>query len=203
VFSIIQCMSNWFRAYGFADVQDNLLIGAFPLDADDVAMLKWMKVERVLNLVEDGEYAPGDRAVVEEALEAAGIEEDRMNLTDYGRLPAAEVEHAVGEVIAWLDEGHRVYLHCRAGWQRSAAIAAGVVAVTEGIGIEEALELVHRRKPSAQPLPQQREDLLRWWAERDPGDYNRELDEPELDEEALEILRWLAEIDPARRGEGE
>ena len=196
-------MSNWFRSYGFADVQGNLLIGAFPLDADDVGMLKWMKVERVLNLVEDAEYAPGDRAAVEDALEAAGIEEHRMSLTDYGRLPAAEVEHAVGEIIDWLDEGHRVYLHCRAGWQRSAAIAAGVVAVTEGVGIEEALELVHRRKPTAQPLPQQREDLLRWWAERDPGDHKLELDEAELDEEALELLRWLAEIDPARRRDAE
>jgi protein-tyrosine phosphatase len=192
-------MSNWFRSYGFADVQDNLLIGAFPLDDEDVGMLKWMKVERVLNVVEDDEYAPGDRAAVEDALEAAGIEEHRMSLIDYGRLPAAELEHAVEEVIAWLDEGYRVYLHCRAGWQRSAAIAAGVVAVTEGVGIEEALELVHRRKPTAQPLPQQREDLLRWWAERDPGNHDPEINEADLDPEALELLRWLAEIDPARR----
>ncbi|HWF24038.1 MAG TPA: hypothetical protein VG275_01225 [Solirubrobacteraceae bacterium] len=162
-------MSTWFRVYGFADVQDRLLVGAYPLDKEDVGMLEWMKIERVLNLVEDEEYEPGEREVVESALIAAGIEEHRLSLTDYGRLPAAELEGAVADVIEWLDEGRRVYLHCRAGWQRSAAIAAGVVALRERVGIEDALERVRARKPSADPLPQQREDLLQWWGERDPG----------------------------------
>jgi protein-tyrosine phosphatase len=167
-FSIIHAMSTWFRVYGFADVQDRLLVGAYPLDKEDVGMLEWMKIERVLNLVEDEEYEPGEREVVESAFTAAGIEEHRLSLTDYGRLPAPELERAVAEVIEWLDEGRRVYLHCRAGWQRSAAVAAGVVALREGVGIEDALERVRARKPSADPLPQQREDLLQWWAERDP-----------------------------------
>jgi len=162
-------MSNWFRVYGFADVQDRLLVGAYPLDREDVGMLEWMNVERVLNLVQDKEYAPGEREAVEDALAAAGIEERRISLTDYGRLPAPELEHAVREIVDWLDQGHRVYVHCRAGWQRSAAVAAGVVAVREGVGIEHALELVRQRKPSADPLPKQRDDLLRWWEARDPG----------------------------------
>ena len=160
-------MSNWFRVYGFADVQEALIVGAYPLDQDDVDMLQRLRIERILNLVEDGEYEPGERDEVEDALYDANIEEHRLSLTDFGRLPAAELEHAVGEVVEWLEEGRRVYLHCRAGWQRSAAVAAGVVAVREGVGIEDALELVQKRKPTADPLPQQREDLLQWWAERD------------------------------------
>jgi protein-tyrosine phosphatase len=160
-------MSNWFRAYGFADIQPNLLVGAYPLDREDVGMLEWMKIKRVLNLTEDDEYPTGERSQVEHALQAAGIEEHRVGLTDYGRLPAAQLDDAVGEVVDWLAQGCRVYVHCRAGWQRSAAVAAGVVAVTEGVEIEKALELVRLRKPSADPLPQQREDLLRWWHDRD------------------------------------
>jgi protein-tyrosine phosphatase len=162
-------MSNWFRSYGFADVQDKLLVGAYPLDHEDVGMLEWMKIERVLNLVEDDEYDPGVRGEVAAALAAAGIEERRTSFTDYGRLPAAELEVAVGEVLDWLEQGHRVYLHCRAGWQRSAAVAAGVVAIREGVEIEQALDLVCQRKPSADPLPQQREDLRQWWKQRDPS----------------------------------
>ncbi|HWF35860.1 MAG TPA: dual specificity protein phosphatase family protein [Solirubrobacteraceae bacterium] len=162
-------MSKWFRVYGFADVHDRLLVGAYPLDRDDVSMLEWMKIEHVLNLVEDEEYEPGERNKVEQALYAAGIQEHRLSLTDYGRLPAPKVELAVAEINQWLDQGHRVYVHCRAGWQRSAAIAAGVVALREGVDIEDALARVRRRKPSADPLPQQREDLLRWWADREPG----------------------------------
>ena len=51
-------VSNWFRTYGFADVDHGLLIGAYPLDADDVGMLEWVGIDRVLNLVEDEEYGP-------------------------------------------------------------------------------------------------------------------------------------------------
>jgi protein-tyrosine phosphatase len=159
-------MSRWFSTYGFADVLDDLLIGAYPLDHDDVGVLDRLGIERVLNLTEDEEYPGGGRDAVEEALDVAGIEEYRLRLTDYGSLPPEALEGAVKEVSAWLDAGIRTYLHCRAGWQRSAAVAAGVVAVRDGIDVEQALAYVQRRKPSADPLPHQRDDLRRWWQQR-------------------------------------
>jgi predicted protein tyrosine phosphatase len=163
---MIACVSKWFQSYGFADVHGDLLIGAYPLDGDDVSMLNRIGVERILNLVEESEYRPGERDAVRAALDAAGIVEERMDLVDYGGLPSTELEAAVQRVLGWLNEGHRVYLHCRAGWQRSAAIAAGVVAIREQLGIDEALAVVQSRKPSADPLPHQREDLVWWWEER-------------------------------------
>ena len=163
-------VSSWFRTYGFSDVDDGLLIGAYPLDEDDVGMLAWAGVERVLNLVEDGEYEPGEREMVLSAFASAGIEEQRVGLTDYGGLPPAELEAAVRAVASWLDEGKTSYVHCRAGWQRSAAVAAGVIAVRDGVDIDAALDRVQRRKPTADPLPHQREDLRRWWAGRTPPD---------------------------------
>ncbi len=159
-------MSNWFRSYGFSDILDDFLIGAYPVDEDDVKMLEWIHVERILNLVEDGEYNEGEREAVEAALEAAGIVECRRSMIDYGGLPASEIEGAVQDVLRWLDEGRRVYLHCRAGWQRSAAVAAAVVAVTDGLEIADALATVRRRKPSANPLPHQRDELFDWWRAR-------------------------------------
>ena len=53
-------MSNWFEAYGFADVHDDLIVGAYPLDANDVRTIQRLGVRRILNLVEDREYGPGD-----------------------------------------------------------------------------------------------------------------------------------------------
>ena len=159
-------MSRWFRSYGFADVFDDLIVGAYPLDQDDVDTLAHMGIERVLNLTEDEEYRPGDRDEVSRALAGAGIAESRLPLTDYGGLPDNELEAAVRIVGGWLDEGERTYLHCRAGWQRSAAVAAGVVAIRAGIDIDDAVEYVRRRKPSADPLPHQRADLRRWWEAR-------------------------------------
>jgi protein-tyrosine phosphatase len=163
---IIPGVSNWFRTYGFADIEPGLVIGAYPLDADDVGMLEWLGINRVLNLVEDEEYRPGERKEVESALAGAEIEEYRLSLTDYGGLPPAALEAAVQEVSQWLDEGRRAYVHCRAGWQRSAAVAAGVVAVRKGLDIDEALAYVQAQKPSASPLPHQREDLHAWWTRR-------------------------------------
>ena len=162
-------MSEWFLSYGFADVHDELLVGAYPLDVSDVKMLERLGVRRILNLVEDREYARGQREQVEAALRAAGIEETRMNLEDYGRLPPAALEAAVQQIVSWLDAGERTYVHCRAGWQRSAAVAAGVVAIQDGIDVETALSRVRERKPSARPLPHQRDDLVHWWYGRDSG----------------------------------
>jgi protein-tyrosine phosphatase len=159
-------MSKWFRTYGFADVLDDLIVGAYPLDASDVAMLAAMGVRRVLNLAEDQEYRRGERTAVAEALDRAGIEEERLSMHDFGGLPSTALDAAVRDVSRWLDEGARTYVHCRAGWQRSAAVAAAVVAVRTGISIDEALAHVQARKPSADPLPHQREDLRRWWQER-------------------------------------
>jgi protein-tyrosine phosphatase len=159
----------WFRTYGFADVFDGLLVGSYPLDREDVAMLDWAGIRRVLNLVEDGEYRPGEREEVEHAFNELGIEERRLSFPDYGGLPPGLIDRAVGIVGEWLREGQNVYVHCRAGWQRSAAIAAALIAVRDGVDIDEAIAQVQLRKPSADPLPHQREDLWRWWHERGVG----------------------------------
>ena len=48
-------VSRWFFSYGFAGVLDDLVVGAYPLDADDVAALERVGIRRVLNLTEDDE----------------------------------------------------------------------------------------------------------------------------------------------------
>lgn len=145
---------------------EGLLVGAYPLDGDDVTALARLGIQRVLNLSDDPEYRAGDREAVQRAMDAAGIDEYRLILTDYGTLPPEALETAVSALNTWLDEGTRIYLHCRAGWQRSPAIAAGVVALRTGLDIDEALAYVQERKPTADPLPHQREDLRRWWEAR-------------------------------------
>src|ERR1700753_3742691 len=95
-------VSNWFRSYGFADVFNELLIGAYPLDVEDVKVLSTLGVRRILNLVEEADYRPGERAAVEQALTEAGITEYRLRLTDYGGLPPEVLDEAVREVSVWL-----------------------------------------------------------------------------------------------------
>jgi atypical dual specificity phosphatase len=158
-------MSRWFQQFGYAEVVDGLVLGAYPTDARDVAAVAALGVTRVLNLCEDVEYEVGERARVDEALEGAGVVEERVCLVDYGGLPVDDLDRAARRVVEWLEEGERVYLHCRAGWQRSATVAGAVVALREGVGVAEALERIRARKPSAEPLAHQRRDLEAW-AER-------------------------------------
>jgi predicted protein tyrosine phosphatase len=159
-------VSRWFRTYGYAGVYDHLIVGAVPLDSSDVDRLAALHVSRVLNLVDDAEYKRGERRKVERALSGAAIEEQRLPTEDYGNLGPDALDDATAQVNAWLDEGQVVYLHCRAGWQRSAAVAAATIALRDGIEIDAALQRVQALKANADPLPHQREDLHAWWESR-------------------------------------
>ncbi|MDX6721018.1 MAG: hypothetical protein QOJ63_3272 [Solirubrobacteraceae bacterium] len=159
-------MSGWFEHFGFAEVGDDLVMGAYPQDAEDVAALAAAGITRVFNLVQDLEYDPGGRDACVAALADAGIEEWRAQLVDYGGLAPAQIEAIARAVLAWLDAGERVYVHCRAGWQRSAAVVAAIVTLREGVEPQAALDLLRERKPTANPLAHQRADLMRWWEQR-------------------------------------
>jgi predicted protein tyrosine phosphatase len=156
-------MSDWFQSYGFAEVFPELMTGAYPLDDADVDELAASGVRRVLNLAQEAEYHEAQRATVEAALARHGITEVRLSIIDFGHLPADRLDHAVGTVVGWMDECVRSYVHCRAGWQRSASVAAGAIAVFNGVDISTALDWVSHHKSTANPLPHQRADLLDWW----------------------------------------
>ena len=159
-------MSDWFEDFSFAQVGDGLVMGAYPQDADDVEELVYAGVTRIFNLVQDVEYGLGAREACVAALARAGIRERRLELVDYGSLTPAQIESAVRVVLAWLDEGERVYIHCRAGWQRSAVVVAAVIALREGVAPPAALAILRERKPTANPLAHQRADLFAWWEQR-------------------------------------
>jgi protein-tyrosine phosphatase len=161
-------MSAWFEDFGFAQVGADLLMGAYPQDADDVATLRDAGVTAVFNLVQDAEYQrAGGREACATALAQVGIREERVELVDYGNLRAEDIELAATAVLAWLDAGERVYVHCRAGMQRSAVVAAAIVALRERLEPLEALQRIRSRNPQANPLGHQRQDLLHWWETRD------------------------------------
>ena len=106
--------------------------------------------------------------MVERALAKEGIDESRLSTEDFGALTPELLEQATAQVNSWLDDGEVVYLHCRAGWQRSAAVAAGAIALRDGIDLDTSLAQVQNLKSTADPLPHQREDLQHWFEARVP-----------------------------------
>ncbi len=159
-------MSAWFRTYGFAEILDTLVIGAYPRDAEDAEMLERVEIQRVLNLVDEREYERGERLAVQTFYIDAGIEEQRISFEDFGNLPPDELEAAVQTVLGFVHDGLRCYLHCRAGQQRSAIVATGVVAIEQHLDLPDALRWIKERRPTANPLEHQLRDLAWWWERR-------------------------------------
>lgn len=168
-------MSAWFERFGYAVVGEGFLAGAMPSDAPDVLTLRRARVSVVYNMCEDSEYE-GPRAGIEAALAGARITERRVPTADYGGLAPALLDELVDGIDADLEAGRRVYLHCRAGWQRSAAVAAAVIALREGLDLERALAVLRERKPTADPLEHQWDDVRAWWAAREASPTHETLD---------------------------
>lgn len=156
-------VSEWFESFGFAAISEDrsFWLGAYPADEQDVAQLRALGIEQVFSLCEDKEYLPGQRQAIERAFAAAGISEQRLPSPDFSVIAPELLEQGIDQVCAALERGRRVYLHCRAGWQRSATLAAGVLARREGLDAREALAELTRRKPTARPLPEQADALIR------------------------------------------
>lgn len=159
-------VSRWFTEYGWGEVAPGLWTGAYPQDAADVDVLVAGGVTTVVNLCADEEYRPGARAAVTAAYAAAGVVEHRLTSADYGNLAPELLTAGAQTVGAALDAGEQVYLHCRAGWQRSATVAAATLVARGGTDPREALDAISRRRPVARPMDHQVADLIAWWQNR-------------------------------------
>lgn len=129
----------------FDPVAERLFVGTCPRSELDLRRLAGAGVTGVLNLQTDADFRRW--GVDWEALQRGALALDimlyRLPIIDFDpddlrrRLPLA-VE-TLGRLLGL---GHRVYLHCTAGRERSPAVAVGHLAWNEGRGLERALEHV-------------------------------------------------------------
>lgn len=146
--------------------------GRNPLSAEDVEKLRSLGITHILDLRERFEWsAPGWRgAEAVRAIEEAGIE--RLNLpVEDGTAPAPEV---LDRADAFLDDAlrrpaARVFVHCRAGQERTGAILTAHLARRHGWSYERALAALQAVNPSIQPLPWQEAVVRRWLAAPHPA----------------------------------
>jgi hypothetical protein len=136
-------------------VRHDLVVGSCPRELSDLDALRVeTRVSAVLSLQHD------------ECLEKQGIDYPRQ--VRYGRRIGLTMERcplrdfdpddqrrglpaAVRGLWGLLRQGHRVYVHCTAGINRSPLVVLAHLTLVEGIGLEETITLLLRARPEVCP----------------------------------------------------
>ena len=125
---------NWWD-----EVDDDIVLGAFPFGSD-VKHLAEIGVKAVVNTCE--EYCgPVDE------YKQHGIEQFRMPTVDFTHPSLEDVTAAVEFIQSHVAQGHRVYIHCKAGRARSATVAICWLMKSRGITKEEGQQILSQARP--------------------------------------------------------
>lgn len=151
--------------FAMHEAGEGLLAGRNPLTGADVTELLDRGVTAVLDLRQEKEWTrPGvyGRDAVA-TLAWCGVERLNLPVPDAGVPRGDDLERA----CAFLDEqlaepGNTVYVHCRAGRERTAAVLAAHVARRHGLGYSEALERIRAAGCPAYPLAEQERAVRKW-----------------------------------------
>jgi len=144
-------------------IDHGLLAGRNPLTALDAEWLVARGVTHVLDLREPAEWAPPRFG--QDALDALAGRIDRRHIpvVDMGPPTPAQFDEAVAFLTETLGEPDAlVYVHCRAGAERTAAILVAFHARRNRMGYDEALRDLQSRRPLLCPLPNQEAATRRW-----------------------------------------
>jgi ADP-ribosyl-[dinitrogen reductase] hydrolase len=145
-------------------VTDRILAGRNPLTGRDMELLCGMGITHVLDLRESREWA-GPKFGIEalDEVERLGLQRLHVPVCDTKPPTSEDLDHAYRFLEATLTkENARVYVHCRAGMERTAAILVAYYARHNGVSYEEALAFVKRGRPVLGPLPDQEKVVRRW-----------------------------------------
>ncbi len=144
------------RLLHFDLVFDDVFVGTAPHTRTDVERLvSALGVTAVLNLQtdEDNRRWGIPWAELEAAYADRHVVVERQPIRDFdGDDLVCRVEQAVDVLDRLLAVGHRVYLHCTAGQQRSPAVAIGFLVRHRGLSLDEAVARITRRRQCAPDL---------------------------------------------------
>ena len=128
----------------------NIFLGSCPTSSSDIEQLKSdFGITAVLNVQTDEDIAHWgiEWADLDAAYQQAGIECRRVPVVDFHpddlcrRLP--DCVKALDELLG---AGHTVYVHCSAGMNRSPSTVVAYLHWTQGMTLDEALNVVMQRR---------------------------------------------------------
>ncbi|MCW3097071.1 MAG: ADP-ribosyl-(dinitrogen reductase) hydrolase [Chthonomonadaceae bacterium] len=156
-------------ALDFNRVTDRILAGRNPLTGRDIELLSGMGITHVLDLREPKEWSSpnfGTEALAE--IERLGLQRRNVPIRDTKEPIGEDLDSACRFLEETLtNENYRVYVHCRAGMERTAAILIAYYARHNSVLYEEALARLREGRPILMPLPDQ-ERAVREWMNHQP-----------------------------------
>ncbi len=130
-------------------VDPQVIVGAYPF-ARDAQGLYDAGVRAVVNTCEEYEGP-------QEEYERLGIEQLRIPTTDFTHPRLEDVAAAVEFIQRHVDEGHTVYIHCKAGRARSATVALCWLMKYRAMTMDEGQAKLLEKRPHVNPRLTQRE----------------------------------------------
>lgn len=159
----------WVWSLEWDEVRADLLVGSCPVAPADLDRIRIeARAGALLSLQTDAcrAYVGGDYPTLARYGEQIGLRLENAPMRDFDpqdqrrRLPAA-----VHRLHALLSAGHRVYVHCTAGINRSPLTVLGYLTFVEGLAPGAALDLIRGARRAAAPYLDAyeacRDDLVR------------------------------------------
>jgi protein tyrosine phosphatase (PTP) superfamily phosphohydrolase (DUF442 family) len=140
--------------FDFDAIDDTLIVGS-AFSTDDVPLLGELGIRAVVNLQEEASD-PID------ALASLDIAYAQVACKDFHAPSVVQIDTAVAAIREFVAEERRVYLHCRAGLQRSVTIAACYLVASDVSrwNARSALDEVCAKRRRACPMRDQIDALL-------------------------------------------
>ena len=144
-------------------LDETLMVGSYPQSPEQITYLKQeCGVEAVVSLQSDDDLRT--RGLRWEFLwqlyTQLGLVATRVPVIDFdARDLMRQLDEAVAAVAELVDAGHKTYVHCNAGMNRSPTVIIAYLVANRGMSVDDAFSWVTERH-SCMPYP----DLVRNWA---------------------------------------
>jgi ADP-ribosyl-[dinitrogen reductase] hydrolase len=159
------------KPFEYDQLHDQMFAGRNPLTARDVGVLRSLGVTHIVDLREPREWStPKFGADALEAIDSCGINRVNLVVHDMG----APDHQTINTACDWIeralrDDNAKVYIHWRAGMERTAAILIAHHVRKHGGSYEEALETLRGARSILNPLPNQESSVRNWMKTREAG----------------------------------